>query len=78
MTFKGMLLALCGVAHVSGTAAAVPASSRGWGLSEGIDEPVILRQENSDWRTRRRGSGVGLIYFGNTRRHYGGGFGYGK
>jgi len=49
-----------------------------WGLPRGVDAPVNLRQENSEWRKGRRSGVGGFIYFGNRRRHHGGGFGYGK
>ncbi len=49
------------------------ATTQGWGLPGMLEEPVNIRQESV-----RGTRGVGLIYFGSRRRHYGGGIHGGK
>jgi hypothetical protein len=58
------------------TAGAFVASTTGLGLPGVLDKPVSVRQGSVSGR-RRSGSMLPFIYFG-TRRHRGGGYGYGK
>ena len=51
----------------------VPASLSGTGLPGLLDKPISVRQSS-----KRSGGGVMFIYWGGVRRHYGGGYGYGK
>ena len=57
------------------TAGALLASAKGVGLPGMLEKPVSIRQGSR--RSGYRGAGYGFIYFGR-RRHYGGGYGYGK
>ncbi|MBW2732599.1 MAG: hypothetical protein JRH20_09405 [Deltaproteobacteria bacterium] len=60
---------------VAMTGGAFAASVGGWGLPGLLDKPISVRQGSNN--QGRRG-GTTFIYFGGIRRHYGGGYGYGK
>ncbi len=62
---------------LSSTGYAFKLSSSGTALPGMLEEPVNIRQESSDWRSRRSG-GAMFLYFGRTRRHIGGSHGFGK
>ncbi len=72
MRFMVVLIALVVFAALTG--GAYMASASGWGLPGRLDQPVSIRQESVGTR-HARGH---LLYFGSSRRHYGGGFRGGK
>ena len=72
MRWLGILIAAGFFAAITG--AAYFASATGWGLSGRLDQPVSIRDES----VAARRHGGGFLYFGTTRRHFGGGFHGGK
>ena len=70
MRWVGLAIALSLMVGLTGWA--VAASISGAGLPGLLDKPVSVRQGS------RSGGGVMFIYWGGVRRHYGGGYGYGK
>lgn len=75
MRWIGFALALTVMG--AGTLGALVASARGAGLPGLLERPVSVRQ--SSVQRGRHGVGPAFIYFGSRRRrHYGGGYGYGK
>ncbi len=55
------------------TAMGAMASVKGWGLPGALEKPVSVRQGSQS-----RTGGLGFLYFGAHRRHFGGGFRGGK
>jgi hypothetical protein len=55
------------------TGSAYLASAAGWGLPGQLEKPVSIRDQSLGGR--RHGT---FLYFGTTRRHFGGGFHGGK
>jgi len=72
---RWVAIVIAALVFVAMTGTAYFASATGWGLSGQLDRPVSVRGESvgSGHRT-----GVGFLYFGTTRRHFGGGFHGGK
>jgi len=73
MRWIGFLIGLAFFTSVTG--AAVMASTAGWGLPGVLDKPVTVRQQSVRGGGYRTGGA--FLYFG-SRRHFGGGYGYGK
>jgi hypothetical protein len=72
MRWLGLLIVFAIFAGITGVA--YVASAKGWGLPAHLDKPVSVRDE-SEGHGRHTG---GFFYFGETRRHSGGGFHGGK
>lgn len=72
---RWILVAIGAAAIIGSSGVAYVASTQGWGLPGLIDQPVSIR--DSSVSRDRRGASPMLLYFA-TRRHRGGGFGYGK
>jgi hypothetical protein len=56
------------------TGGAFMASALGWGLPGKLEQPISIRQESAGG-SRHGGT---FLYFGSTRRHFGGGLHGGK
>ncbi len=63
---------------VFSTGGALVAAAAGWGLPGLLDKPITVERRSVRHGSVRRGHGMMFIYFGSRRRHYGGGYGYGK
>ncbi len=70
--FKALIAVIFAAGLTGSTGAAYIASTSGWSLPGLLEKPVSIRQ-SSPGSTR----GATFLYFG-TRRHLGGGYGFGK